>query len=664
MDPLTLRYNNPGAVEFKPWMQQYGATIGPNGRYAQFDTPDNGYRVMGRILDTYESKHGLNTVSGIINRWAPSTVDNNSTAGYISSVARQVGVDPNQPLTAQHRQSLMQAMANYEAGRNAAPVSGGGAPVQPPGPGPAIGGQAEGGAMQDGNGFSLMGLLSGLSNGMQSPLFRSGAAMYDAGSRGINPGGAFLAGSEASTQASRDQLVQANMQRQMGQQQLRDKLWSDLTSGKTPPWASELPAGTIQLAAALGPDAGSQLITQLMMKAGDNDIARQRLQLDRDAGVRAAAADARTAEMHPEQLRALKAQTDRGAERTPVELDLLRAQAEQARKKDELSEFVVGAMRQAMPDAVPARPAPSAPSAPNPPPPRLIPQSSPIDPDAPRLQQTQAVEQSDDDEMRNAAAGVGKEPTVMVFGKPMPLSRASAFGQALMMNPQTGKLGEQIMKSVTDVSSLGETARNKLQDQQLGAIDNLERFRRVAKLYRPEFQTIESQLAIMGASLADRSDTLRRMLSPEQLQLVQDYSRYRQAAAETTNWYIKIVTGAQMSEAEAKRLMKAVPDIENDSPSQFEGKLLEGIRQQRLALYRYNYLTKTGVTDLAQNLKQADESGRLPDGRMIPTLDGMETQMRRRRDELRAIYQGRMPNADLQRIDAEVRRQMRQEYGA
>jgi hypothetical protein len=53
---LTLRYNNPGAVEYKPWMQQYGGSVGPNGRYAAFPNADAGYAVMSRILDTYNKR--------------------------------------------------------------------------------------------------------------------------------------------------------------------------------------------------------------------------------------------------------------------------------------------------------------------------------------------------------------------------------------------------------------------------------------------------------------------------------------------------------------------------------------------------------------------------------------------------------------------------------
>ena len=111
MAPLTLRYNNPGAVEFQPWMSRYGAVKGPDGRYAQFNSPDDGFGVMNRILDTYHSAHGLNTVSGIVNRWAPSNVDNNSTDQYIKFVSSRLGVSPDTALTAEHRPALMQAIA-------------------------------------------------------------------------------------------------------------------------------------------------------------------------------------------------------------------------------------------------------------------------------------------------------------------------------------------------------------------------------------------------------------------------------------------------------------------------------------------------------------------------------------------------------------------------
>lgn len=139
-EPLTFRYNNPGAVEYKPWMTKYGATIGPNGRYAQFQTPDQGYGVMGKILDTY-AKRGQNTVETIIGglpsnpdlSWAPRSTDNNSTDAYIRNVATRLGVDPQQPLLPEHRRPLMEAMAHYESGKPF-PQSGTTQPPQMPPP--------------------------------------------------------------------------------------------------------------------------------------------------------------------------------------------------------------------------------------------------------------------------------------------------------------------------------------------------------------------------------------------------------------------------------------------------------------------------------------------------------------------------------------------------
>jgi hypothetical protein len=269
MDPLTLRYNNPGAVEFKPWMAQYGARLGPNGRYAQFDSPDQGYQVMGRVLDTYRDKHGLNTVTGIINRWAPANVDNNSTSSYAASVAKSLGIDPNAPLTPEQRPSLMRAMASYEAGRPAAALPAPMALGNPPAPAPAAAPSTGAPPMADPyrpqqrGGF--LGLIDALQSGVSSPLFQSGAAMYSAASQGKDIGTGFLMGGEAAGRAAKSQAEQAQMQREMAAQRQRDQMWAQLTSGKTPAWASNLPAGTIELAKALGPESGLALVSKMAL---------------------------------------------------------------------------------------------------------------------------------------------------------------------------------------------------------------------------------------------------------------------------------------------------------------------------------------------------------------------------------------------------------------
>jgi len=123
MQPRSIRTNNPGAINFGPFAQKYGAT-GTDGRLAIFPDVETGRKAMSSLLDTYERQHGLNSVAGIIGRWAPRGVDNNSTDLYIKTVASKLGVDPKAPLTAQHRPALMDAMAAYEAGTSNIPRAG------------------------------------------------------------------------------------------------------------------------------------------------------------------------------------------------------------------------------------------------------------------------------------------------------------------------------------------------------------------------------------------------------------------------------------------------------------------------------------------------------------------------------------------------------------
>lgn len=95
--------NNPGNIEFSksnPWEGQTGS----DGRFAKFETPEHGIRALGRNLLSYQ-RQGIDTVSDIINRWAPPD-DNNDTAAYIKAVCAQLGVTADQPLDASNPDTL------------------------------------------------------------------------------------------------------------------------------------------------------------------------------------------------------------------------------------------------------------------------------------------------------------------------------------------------------------------------------------------------------------------------------------------------------------------------------------------------------------------------------------------------------------------------------
>lgn len=75
---------------------------------------DAGIAAGDRLLANYMSG-GRRSVAQIISRWAPS--NENHTSAYIASVARELGVDPNAPLTPGHIPALRNAMIRIENGR-------------------------------------------------------------------------------------------------------------------------------------------------------------------------------------------------------------------------------------------------------------------------------------------------------------------------------------------------------------------------------------------------------------------------------------------------------------------------------------------------------------------------------------------------------------------
>ena len=114
MEPRGIRNNNPGNIVQGANFD--GEVQSDDQRFAQFTSPEMGIRAMSRTLDTYRDKHGLNTIEGILNRWAPN--EENDTAKYVNFVAMQLDKYPDEQLTTADRESLVTAMITFENGSN------------------------------------------------------------------------------------------------------------------------------------------------------------------------------------------------------------------------------------------------------------------------------------------------------------------------------------------------------------------------------------------------------------------------------------------------------------------------------------------------------------------------------------------------------------------
>jgi len=66
------------------------------------------------VLRTYRNTHNLNTLTGIINRWAPPI--ENDTESYINHASRALGITANTPLQPQDYPQLMRVIIRHENG--------------------------------------------------------------------------------------------------------------------------------------------------------------------------------------------------------------------------------------------------------------------------------------------------------------------------------------------------------------------------------------------------------------------------------------------------------------------------------------------------------------------------------------------------------------------
>lgn len=88
--------------------------------FKQFESMAWGYRAMFVLLDSYRVRHGLNTLRGMISRYAPPS--ENHTALYIDAVSERTGVSPDEPLNTRDRKTMIpivRAMSRVENGVDA-----------------------------------------------------------------------------------------------------------------------------------------------------------------------------------------------------------------------------------------------------------------------------------------------------------------------------------------------------------------------------------------------------------------------------------------------------------------------------------------------------------------------------------------------------------------
>lgn len=104
-----LANNNPGNIRRS--RARYRGEVQPSRDpdFKQFESLPWGYRAIFVLLDTYRIRYGLNTVQGMISRWAPPT--ENHTHNYIRYVAQAVGIGKDDPLDTRDKPAMLRFAA-------------------------------------------------------------------------------------------------------------------------------------------------------------------------------------------------------------------------------------------------------------------------------------------------------------------------------------------------------------------------------------------------------------------------------------------------------------------------------------------------------------------------------------------------------------------------
>lgn len=117
-DARGIRNNNPGNIRWRDkWIGLVPEQQRTDTAFCQFVSPECGIRAMIIILNHYQIQHGLNTIAGIIHRWAPP--EENDTQAYINSVVTVTGIPAHKHLDLSDSTTmlkLVQAIIVHENG--------------------------------------------------------------------------------------------------------------------------------------------------------------------------------------------------------------------------------------------------------------------------------------------------------------------------------------------------------------------------------------------------------------------------------------------------------------------------------------------------------------------------------------------------------------------
>jgi hypothetical protein len=173
-------------------------------------------------------------------------------------------------------------------------------------------------------------------------------------------------------------------------------------------------------------------------------------------------------------------------------------------------------------------------------------------------------------ESRMGESGIPEERPMIVFenGSKIPVGDFGPTGKSFSLS--SPMMGSAERRSWNE--KIQETRRS------------LREFENIRDMFDPEFLTTVGRARSTAAEAMSRWNVLD--LFPGEKERYEDKTKFFAAVSDRANRYIKEITGAQMSEAEASRLLKAIPNVKDD-PAGFMQKLNFVMEVSEAALDQY-----------------------------------------------------------------------------
>ena len=151
-------------------------------------------------------------------------------------------------------------------------------------------------------------------------------------------------------------------------------------------------------------------------------------------------------------------------------------------------------------------------------------------------------------------------------------------GQRVLPGVEAAAQGPDTVVNVSQTNQpLEKSTKGQLEKKLIASRESMGRMDEIVKEFKPEYLTIGDKIEnkVLGWTEKAGFD-----LNPDQKKGLEDRATFFQKTFDSVNRAIRDMTGAQMSEGEADRLMRGMPN-QDDSPSEFMAKMKSVIGQMK-----------------------------------------------------------------------------------